>query len=255
MLPFSDEPVVVQVAGSGTATPALELLAAQFTRSHPHVTFEFGSGTNSGGGVRGVAEGTLDLAVANRPLKPEEEALGVGYHPFARDAMVFAVNEPNPVAAVSSEEIRSLYRGDVTDWGEFGGESLSVILLGRDQDESATKLFFNPIMDGQEPSPAMAVLARSSEMVESLGSTPGSVGFTTLGSLVVADATGVRTLTLDGVTPSPSTVADGSYPWVMTFAVVTGPDGPSSVVSEFVDHVTTPEAAELLAENGYGSAS
>lgn len=253
-LAFRYEPTIVRVAGSGTASPVVELLAVRFSETHPEVRFEFGSGTNSGGGVRGVAEGTLDLGVANRPLKPEEEAMGVGYHPFARDAMVFAVNQPNPLTGLSTDEVRSLFGGEITDWSAFGGSPSAVILLGRDPDESATKLFFDPIMDGTEVAPSLAVLAKSAEMVDSLRSTPGAIGFTTLGSLVLAEADNVEALALDGISPSSSSVADGTYEWVMTFAVVTGPGEPSPVIADFVDFIGSPEAAELLGEYGYAPA-
>ena len=104
----SQEPQVVRVSGSGSATPIVEVLAEEFATSHPGVSFEFRSGTNTGGGVSGVSDGTLDVGVANRPLGPEEVALGVGYHPFALDAFVFAVRLPNDVTSLTTSQVRSL---------------------------------------------------------------------------------------------------------------------------------------------------
>jgi len=247
--------VVLRVSGSGSATPIVEQLAAVFTASHPEVSFEFGSGTNTGGGVTGVTEGTLDLAVANRPLKPEEAALGVGYHPFAIDAIVFAVRLPNQVLSVTTDQVRSLYGGEITDWSRFGGDPLPVFLLGRDPDESAVNLFFEPTMDGQSTAPAMTVLERSSEMLSALDSTPGSIGFTSLGLLRLSGYDSIAPLTLDGVEPGPATITDGTYRWVTSFALVTPPGGASDAAAEFLGFVLSAGARSTLEKYEYAPAA
>ena len=243
--------VVLRVSGSGSATPIVEQLAAVFTASHPEVSFEFGSGTNTGGGVTGVAAGTLDLGVANRPLKPEEAALGVGYHAFATDAIVFAVRLPNQVLSVTTDQVRSLYGGEITDWSRLGGDPLPVFLLGRDPDESAIKSFFEPIMYGQSTAPAMAVLERSSEMLSALDSTPGSIGFTSLGLLRLSDYHSVAPLIFDGVEPGPATITDGTYRWVTSFALITPPGGASDAAAEFLEFVLSTGARSTLEEYAY----
>ncbi len=43
--------------------PALQKLAEVYAQKHPEVQFDFQGGTNSGGAIRGVIEGTLELAV------------------------------------------------------------------------------------------------------------------------------------------------------------------------------------------------
>ncbi len=246
--------VVLRLSGSGTASPLVARLAEEYVISNEHISFDFGTGTNTGGGVQGVVDGTLDLSVANRPLKDEEAAKGVDVHAFAVDAMVFAVNQPNAVLDMSTADVQSLYSGEVTDWSQLGGEPQTVFLLGRDADESATKLFFDPIMGDTERSPAISVLARSTEMVDALESTPGAVGFTSLGLLGLLDIDTVEAVTLDGVTPGPASMSDGSYSWVTTFSVVTPPGGMSVEVRAFVDYITSPEAVPILEQYGYAAA-
>lgn len=251
----SEVTAVVRISGSGSASPIVEELAAEFSASHPGVTFEFGSGTNTGGGVQGVADGTLDLGVANRPLKPEEEALGVGYHPFATDAIVFAVRLPNPVTSLTTDQVRSLYGGLVTDWSQLGGEAAPVFLLGRDPDESAVKLMFEPIMGDQPVAPSLTVLERSNEMLSALDSTPGALGFTSLGLLRLSGYDSIQPLVLDGVEPGPTSIIDGSYRWVSTFALVSPPDGASPTAADFLGFVASADARAILERYGYAPAA
>jgi phosphate transport system substrate-binding protein len=228
-------------------------LAEDYAMSHPGVTFEFGSGTNTGGGVQGVADGTLDLGVANRALTPEETELGVGFHTFAVDATVFAVRLPNTVVSLTSDQVRALYSGEVIDWVELGGEPANVFLLGRDPDESATRQFFNPIMTGRRVSPLMTVLDRSSEMLDALEGTRGSIGFTSLGLLRIGGSDLIAPVALDGVEASAASIDDGTYPWVTTLAIVTPPQGFSRTVADFIKYVVSVEARSTLAMYGYGS--
>lgn len=249
------EAVAVRLSGSGSASPIVEELAAEFTVSHPWVSFEFGSGTNTGGGVNGVADGTLDLGVANRPLKPEEAALGVGYHRFATDAIVFAVRLPNRVTSLTTDQVRSLYRGEVTDWSQLGGDPAPVFLLGRDLDESAVKLMFEPIMGGLGAAATMTVLGRSSEMLSALDATPGAIGFSSLGLLRMSGYDSIQPVVLDGVDPGPNSIIDGSYPWVTTFALVSPPGGASEAAADFLGFVASVEARPILERYGYAPAA
>lgn len=244
--------VTLRISGSGSASPILQVLAEDYAISHPGVTFEFGSGTNTGGGVQGVADGTLDLGVANRALTPEETELGVGFHTFAVDATVFAVRLPNTVVSLTSDQARALYSGEVTDWVELGGEPANVFLLGRDPDESATRQFFNPIMTGRRVSPLMTVLDRSSEMLDALEGTRGSIGFTSLGLLRIGGSDLIAPVALDGVEASAASIDDGTYPWVTTLAIVTPPQGLSRTVADFIKYVVSVEGRSTLARYGYG---
>src|SRR5687767_2553748 len=64
--------VVLRISGSGTALPLVQKLAEAYQQTDPTVRFEFPAGTNSGGAIRGVVEGTLDVAVVNRSLMEKE---------------------------------------------------------------------------------------------------------------------------------------------------------------------------------------
>src|SRR5512147_735762 len=54
------------IAGSGGAATVLKYLADAYTKQHSEMTFEFLSGSSSGGGVSGALDGTLDLGTMSR---------------------------------------------------------------------------------------------------------------------------------------------------------------------------------------------
>lgn len=79
---------------------------------------------------RNLMAGAADLLLAAEPapevaqeLKQEGEWL---LTPFATDALVFVVNEDNPVDSLTTEQVRKIYTGQITNWKEVGGEDLDI---------------------------------------------------------------------------------------------------------------------------------
>src|SRR5437868_1498664 len=74
----------LRISGSGAAIPLVKKLADAYMLERPMARFDIDAGTNSGGGIQGVLQGTLDLSVANRPLTDSEGIEALEVEPFAR---------------------------------------------------------------------------------------------------------------------------------------------------------------------------
>jgi phosphate transport system substrate-binding protein len=237
----------IRVSGSGAALPLVEKLAQAYGREHPSASFAIDAGTNSGGGIQGVIKGTLDLAVANRPLKEAEAKEALEVHPFARDAVVFAAHPSNPVAGLSTADLRDLYGGTVTDWGQIGGTPGAVLVLDRDPDEPQRSLFLLKLLDGRPVNARTTVLTSARDMLQTLEATSDSLGYTTLALLRIRQPKGVRVLALDGVTPGRQSLVAGTYPWYLTYTLINRPDAPLAV-NRFFDFVRGPGGQRVLDE-------
>ena len=245
-----NEEAIIRVSGSGTALPLAENLAEAYAREHPEIDFQFDSGTNSGGAIKGVLGGTLDLAVANRPLSEDEAGESLEYRPFARDAVVFTAHHEGEVDGLTTDQVRDVYGGELTDWEQLGGLAAPIVVLDRDEDESARKLVLLPLMNGRPVEARTTVLNKASEMLEAMESTPDSLGYFSLGLLRKRGAPEVRVLALDGIVPSPEGVVKGEYPWSLTFGLVHA-DGAPRAVRDFVEFASGPEGRELVENNDY----
>ena len=47
--------------------------------------------------------------------------------PIGRDALVFIVNENNPVKSLTRQQLKDIYAGKITNWKEVGGEDLAIV--------------------------------------------------------------------------------------------------------------------------------
>jgi phosphate transport system substrate-binding protein len=227
--------VHLRVSGSGTALPAVQKLGEGYETLAPDVRLEFPGGTNSGGAIRGVLEGSLDIAVTNRPLSKEEQTEPLVYAPFIRDAVAFAVHRSVPIQRLSSAEIRDLFSGTIKTWSGVGGPEAAVIVLDRDADESMRKLVLVPLLAGHSVPAETITLTSASDMLAALDTTPYAIGYTSLGLLHLRALKNIVPIVLDEVVPSPSAVASGAYPWSLTFGLVTRSDAPPATRA-FVEH-------------------
>ena len=53
-----------------------------------------------------------------RELKDSETAAGVTSTVIATDGIAVIVNQKNPIAGLTTEQVRSIYVGEVTNWAD-----------------------------------------------------------------------------------------------------------------------------------------
>ena len=108
----------VTVAGSSSVTPVMEKLAEAYKALNSDVTVEVQQ-SDSTTGVTSAIEGVCDIGMASRDLKEEETSQGAQGQVIAMDGIAVVVNNDNPIDELSSEEVKSIYVGDTTDWSEI----------------------------------------------------------------------------------------------------------------------------------------
>ena len=108
----------VTVAGSSSVTPVMEKLAEAYKAQNSEVTVEVQQ-SDSTTGVTSALEGVCDIGMASRDLKEEETAKGAQGQVIAMDGIAVVVNNDNPVDDLTSEQVKDIYVGDMTDWSEL----------------------------------------------------------------------------------------------------------------------------------------
>lgn len=107
----------VVVAGSSSVTPVMEKLKEAYAALNPDVNVEVQQ-SDSTTGVTSAIEGICDIGMASRDLKDSETEQGVSATVIAMDGIAVIVNNDSPVDELSSENVRAIFTGEVTDWEE-----------------------------------------------------------------------------------------------------------------------------------------
>jgi phosphate transport system substrate-binding protein len=68
--------------------------------------------------MTGAMDGTFAIGMASRELKDEEAAQLTGTA-IALDGIAVIVNPANTIDELSMDQIKSIYVGDITDWGDL----------------------------------------------------------------------------------------------------------------------------------------
>lgn len=178
--------------------------------------------------------------------------------PLGRDALVFLVNEKNPVRTLGSLQIQSIYRGETASWKDVGGEDAPILAFQRDQDSGSQTLMRKLVMQGAEMMlpPVEMVPASMGELVEKISEYDN--GEHALGYSVyyyvrnMVDFPGLRMLAVDGVEPDDASIGSGRYPYVNDFYVAIRSGEPEGSPARILyDFLLGEEGQALVREAGY----
>ena len=178
--------------------------------------------------------------------------------PIGVDALVFIVNENNPVQSLTRQQLKDIYAGKITNWKEVGGEDLAIVPFQRGEDSGSQTLFRKLLIQGGElmDPPTELAPAAMGELVDSIAAynnSANAIGFSVYYYIdQMYSKPGLRLLTVDGVTPSNDTLADGSYPLCNDFYAVIHPDAAAdSPERRLYDWLDTADGIACIQKAGY----
>ena len=107
----------VVVGGSSSVTPVMEKLKEAYVALNPDATIEVQQ-SDSTTGMTSAIEGVCDIGMASRDLKDSEIEKGLTGTTIAMDGIAVIVNNDSPVEELSSDSVKGIYTGEITDWAD-----------------------------------------------------------------------------------------------------------------------------------------
>lgn len=214
-------------------------------------------------GLYGDTENGTRLIIAYEAPESVKEELKADGAPLdqkaiGRDALVFIVNEDNPVQSLTRQQLRDIYAGKITNWKDVGGKDQEIVAFQRGEDSGSQTLFKKLLIQGGElmTPPSELAPAEMGELVDSIAdynNSANAIGFSVYYYIdQMYSKPGLRLLTVDGVTPSNDTLADGSYPLCNDFYAVIHPDAAAdSPERRLYDWLDTADGIACIQKAGY----
>lgn len=253
----------IQNKGSDTIVNLGLAWAEAYQKVKPEVRISV-TGGGSGTGLTAMISGTVDIASASRKIKDEEiaaaEANGITpvEYVIARDAIAVIVNPENPINELTMEQIARIYRGEVNNWSELGGEDRPIVRLSRETNSGTHVYFLEEVVrlgdkNNKEIFSADTLLLPSSEgIISEVSDNPNAIGYDGLG--YVTDTVKVlgiaRTADQPYILPSVQTVNNGEYPISRDLYMYIRKDA-SQAVLDYMAWILAPDAQKIVSQLGF----
>lgn len=249
--------------GSTANLPLMAAVLSAVTGMEPEEAENTVSCTTTPAAWAQLASGYTDLLLVYEAAEDTQAVLdSIGTEleitPIGLDALVFIVNQQNPVQSVAQEQLREIYTGRITNWKELGGEDLDIQAFQRDPTSGSQSLFRKLLMPDQEPmeAPKAFIPSDMGGLIEGLASynnDGGAIGYSVFYyASYMYTKPGLRFLAVDGVTPSDETIADQTYPLLNPFYVVIRADEPAdSPARQVRDWLLTEDGTKTISDAGY----
>ncbi|RJP72403.1 MAG: phosphate/phosphite/phosphonate ABC transporter substrate-binding protein [Candidatus Abyssobacteria bacterium SURF_17] len=240
----------ILISGSAAMTPLLKTLAREFSKKEPGIEMVFPPDSHSDAGIAGAAERKYDIGAISREMSPSEKEADLQYLHLAVDGMIFCTNENVTITNLTTNQIRHIYAGIITNWGQVGGPDAQIALIDRPEHTSA-KIAFRATFLGNDfrVDPEAMVIERPYQVAESIQLIPYSIGYTALAEIVMEDLP-VNVISVNGVEPTPANIQDGHYKFFRPLGLVLSP-APKASTMKFVNFVFSETGSKIIANSGY----
>ena len=242
---------VITWAGCGiTQKSFMKELAAGFEKETGiKIEIEGGGATR---GIRDTAKGNIMMGGTCRMTLPMTDSIEsyVKLHPVAWDALAVILNPDNPVKNISSEDIKKVLGGKITNWKQLGGNDSPIHLYVREGKISGVGYAIRQYIfqdDDFEFVTSKKYIKKSSGPIEkAVEKDPNAIAITGVSS---ARKRKVKIISIDNYVPTFENVKSGNYIFYRPLYLVTGAKS-NKVVRDFVKFATSRKGKQIIRDNG-----
>lgn len=239
----------LNITGSSTIAPLAAELAKIMESKHPDLRIN----VQTGGSSRGLADarqGTADIGMVSRALKPSENDLQS--HLLAKDGVTMIVYKDNPIKELTIEQIKDIYLGKIKNWKSLNGIDKKITVINKAEGRSTLEVFLAFFHLNNSDIKPDIVIGDNEQAVKLVSRNPGAIGYVSIGTAEynVKAGTTIKTLPLNGVPATTEKLASGEFPLSRELNFVTKGE-PSALAQTFINFTKTDEAKKVIKEFGF----
>lgn len=245
----------ITASGSSALQPLASQAADDFMKDNPDVTITVNGG-GSGTGLKQVSDGAVDIG--NSDVEASEKldadaAKELTDHKVCTLTVATVVNKDLDVDNLSTEDLKGIFTGKITNWKEVGGPDLDIMLVTRPESSGTRALFKQYALEGEEEASNSSLETDDSgTLIEAVKKNKGAIGYVALSYLV--DNKDVKGVSIDGVAPTLKNTYNGKYNvWGYEHMYTKGDD--NKVANAFIDFMTSDDYGDTIEKAGYGVSS
>lgn len=248
-----------QIRGSDTMVNLVQRLVEVYSEKNPGKSFSV-TGGGSGAGVAGLRNRTVDLVNSSRDIKEREisDMRAKGVEPvgviIAEDCITIVVNKENKLEKLTFAQLGAIFRGEIANWKELGGDDLPIKLYGR-QSNSGTYVVFREKVLKDNYSDKMYRMNGNSQIAEAIKTDKSGIGYVGIGYVRESDSLkAIKVAEKEGeeyIDPLDRKAIDsGKYPLIRPLFQYTN-GIPTGEIKDFIEFELSPEGQKIVDEMGF----
>lgn len=212
---------------------------------------------------KNLIDGKVDVIFAAEPSSEDLEyakskGIELDIIPTTSSAFVFIVNSKNPVESLTLDEIIKIYKGDITNWKEVGGDDEEIIPYQRPKGSGSQTAMISLVMKDENlmSAPTMKVEGEMGGLIDAIAeydNSKQSIGYSYfyyVNTMYKKDS--IKMLGINGIKPTIETIKNGSYPiYTNGYIVVKKDAAEDSNAKKWVNAVLSERGSKIITEEGY----
>ncbi|WP_455201455.1 substrate-binding domain-containing protein [Kaarinaea lacus] len=241
-------------AGAHFAWIVFDALKEDLERATGRETILFGEnsmlGVGCNAGIKAAKQNTIGhetFGFVCCPLSDEEiEKHKLIVYPLAKEPILILTHKTNPVDNLSVKQVKAIFKGDILNWKEVGGNDEPIVLVTRLHCKKRPG-HWKTILPGKKEFRQERLNVKSaSAMVQRINDFKSSIGHT--GSTWKFKPNDkVKAIKVGGVAPTAENLKNGSYPFFRQMSAITSQD-PSPDVVKLIQEAQTGPAFRRVAK-------
>ncbi len=198
--------------------------------------------------IEGVQKKEADIGVGCRaPLKNDKEK-NIWSTQVAWGALAFIVNSENKIDNITTENIKKILTGEITNWKKLGGEDKPIKLLLRENKKSGVGLTAREILFKDKDKN----LSKKADFFKSSGFVRDAVikekyAFAIDDVVSSKDIKGLKLLKVDGVEPNKKNILSDKYKARRAFYIYLD-HKPDNLAKKYIDFALSDEGQAIISK-------
>lgn len=232
----------VTLAGSTAFQSFAEKLADQYMQTNNNVNITV-QGGGSAVGIQSANSGAAQIGMADLVNLPEE-AKALTATEVARDGIAVVVNPQNNITELTTDQVRDIFNGKITNWKEVGGSDAPITVVSREAG-SGTRSSFEEILTNVNLKKDALIQDSNGTIRETVANDANSIGYLSHGLINEK----IKALKIDGQELTKESIVAGNYKLVRPIYLLTK-GTPQGEVKNFIDYVLSAEGQKTMEEDG-----
>lgn len=261
--PAFDKETYPRMDGSTATIPLSEAIACELLGLSKEEAKTFIKHNTTHNAYMNLINNTADIIFVTEPSEEElqmakEKNIELEVIPIVKEAFVFLVNVENPVNSLTSQQIKDIYQGKITNWKEVGGQDKDIIAYQREPNSGSQTLMEQIVMKGlklMKPETKQIVYGMG-ELIESVAKYDNSdkaLGYSVYyyaRSMYNRDT--IKLIAVDGVFPDNKSISSGKYPFTSAYyAVIRKSEPADSPQRRLIEWILSREGQKIAEATGY----